>query len=117
MSDNTQVQGRTLFTERDFEFTPKGASDGWGQPNDPSRVGDDPTRALYRWEMELHRQLAVGDVTKDAAAKAAKMAEGFEDPDVDEDDPVVSNPPAPSPPVVNTPQTGNQTPPAPAPGV
>lgn len=75
MSDNTQVQGRTLFTERDFEFTPRTGDDApWGP-----EVGDDAQRALWRWEMELQRQLYVGDVTKDPAAKAAAMAVGFEE--------------------------------------
>ena len=92
MSDNTQAQGRTLFTEREFEFEPRGAADGWGHANDPSRVGDDAQRAMWRWEMELQRQLYVGDVTKDASAKAAAMAVGYEDPDVDGDDPIPPSP-------------------------
>ena len=79
MSTNTQQQGRTIFSERDFAFTAKvGADAPWGP-----LVGDDAQRALNRWEMELQRQLSVGDVTKDASAKAAAMAKGFEDPDVD----------------------------------
>ena len=55
MSSNTQAQGRTLYTERDFTFTPLST--------------DDSVRAGLRWEMELQRQLYTGDVTKDGAAK------------------------------------------------
>lgn len=55
MSSNTQAQGRTLYTERDFAFTPLST--------------DDNIRANLRWEMELQRQLYTGDVTKDGAAK------------------------------------------------
>ena len=57
MTTNTQVQGRTYYTEREFPFTPLN--------------GDDELRAMLRWEMELQRQLFVGDVTRDAIAKQA----------------------------------------------
>ena len=71
MSSNTQAQGRTHYTEHGFSFTPRaGNQSPWGPP-----VGDDAQRALNRWEMELQRQLYVGDVTKDPAAKeAAQLA-------------------------------------------
>jgi hypothetical protein len=59
MSTNTQAQGRTFYTERDFAFTPT--------------AGEDATRTLARWEIELQRQLFVGDVTKDGAAKQAAL--------------------------------------------
>lgn len=59
MSTNTQAQGRTFFSERDFTYTPLST--------------DDSIRALYRWEMELQRQLYLGDVTRDPVAKQAAM--------------------------------------------
>lgn len=59
MSSNTQVQGRTIYTERNFDFTPT--------------VGEDDIRNLSRWETALQRQLYVGDVTKDSTAKQAAL--------------------------------------------
>lgn len=124
MSDNTQLQGRTLFTEREFDFEPRANTigqttntvNGWGKANDPSRVGDDAARALYRWEMELQRQLYVGDVTKDAAAKQAAMdAMGNEVPDEDEDEEPVVTPPAPSPAPAPAPTPAPSPAPAPTP--
>ena len=76
MSNNTQKQGRTLFSERDFEFTPRDESDGWGATLDPSRVGDDWLRSMYRWERDLYEQLKVGDPIYDAAAKQRAMDYG-----------------------------------------
>lgn len=59
MSNNTQAQGRTYRSESDYTFTPLSS--------------DDAFRASNRWEMQLQRQLYVGDVTKDAAAKQARL--------------------------------------------
>lgn len=76
MSNNTQKQGRTLFSERDFTFTPRDSSNGWGSTYDASRVGDDANRSLYRWEQQLYSQLNTGNVTKDANAKLLAMKYG-----------------------------------------
>jgi hypothetical protein len=85
MTTNTQQQGRTLFSERDFTFTPKvGADTPWGP-----QVGDDSIRALNRWQIELQRQLDVGDVTRDVNAKTAALQAG---------EPVAGPAPTPTPP-------------------
>jgi hypothetical protein len=60
MSNNTQAQGRSYQTEAGFTYVPVSS--------------DDPTRALNRWQIQLERQLQVGDVTEDPAAKAAALA-------------------------------------------
>lgn len=59
MSDNTQEQGRSYYTERDFAFTPE--------------VGANAAKVNLAWERGLLAATRVGDVTFDAKAKAAAI--------------------------------------------
>lgn len=61
MSANTQKQGRSFYTERDFAFTPSATATG------------DMYRTGYEWERGLVRATRVGDVTLDPVAKAAVL--------------------------------------------
>lgn len=60
MSDRTQAEGRSFYTEHDFPFTPA--------PN------TDLYRTSLRWLIELQRQLYVGSGAFDVTAKTAAMA-------------------------------------------
>jgi len=62
MSTNTQAQGRSYESEKDFTYVPVSS--------------DTPQRELNRWILQYDRALNVGDVTKDAAAKQAAMLYG-----------------------------------------
>jgi len=62
MSTNTQSQGRSYESEKDFTYVPVSS--------------DTPQRELNRWILQYDRALNVGDVTKDAAAKQAAMLYG-----------------------------------------
>lgn len=59
MSDRTQAEGRSFYTEHDFPFTPA--------PN------TDLYRTSLRWLIELQRQLTVGSGAFDVTAKTAAM--------------------------------------------
>jgi hypothetical protein len=83
MSNNTQEQGRSILTERSFTFTPT--------------PGEDLFRTLNRFEIELQRQLYVGDVTHDAAAKQAVM-DSMQPPPVETTPPATTPDPAPTTP-------------------
>jgi hypothetical protein len=85
MTTNTQKQGRTLFSERGFDYSP-----GPTKMLDGTVVPEDQTRMLARWEIQLQQQLYTGDVTKDPVAKEAALSDG--------DIPAVPGPaPAPAP--------------------
>lgn len=58
MSKNTQPQGRSLYTERNFQYVPR---------------GNDPLRIAQNWEIDLYRQLNVYNPAFDWQAKAARM--------------------------------------------
>ena len=73
MSSNTQEQGRSIFTERNFTFS--------------VNPGEDNFRALQRFEIELQRQLYTGDVTHDPVAKQAAMDAMQPPPPAPEPDP------------------------------
>jgi len=102
MSENTQEQGRTFFTERDFTYEagPTTMLDG-------TTVAEDPTRMLARWEIQLQEQLYTGDVTKDPVAKQAQM-------DLANAAPAPAPAPSPSPSPAPSPSPSPS--PAPAPG-
>lgn len=59
MSDRTQAEGRSFYTERDFAFTPAPKTDLY--------------RTSLRWLIELQRQMYVGSGAFDVTAKTAAM--------------------------------------------
>lgn len=68
MPENTQAQGRSYYTERNYAFTPS------------ARAAGNVAAENLEWERGLLRATRVGDVTFDEVAKAEAITDPSKPP-------------------------------------